>query len=126
MLIAFIICGLTAGFLIYNFSPASIFLGDGGSYFIGFLLAYFTVQYTDLSHGSKFFAPILVIGIPIFDAAYAILRRVQKGVSLFSGDREHFYDLLMRRGLSVRQTVLVCWGIQAMLVGFGVSVYITF
>lgn len=126
LLIAFIICGLTAGFLIYNFNPASIFLGDGGSYFIGFLLAYFAVQYTDLSHGAKILAPILIIGIPVFDAAYAILRRVQKGVSLFSGDREHFYDLLMRRGLSVRKTVLVCWAIQFIIVGAGVYIYIEF
>jgi len=124
MILAFVICGLLAGFLIYNFCPATIFLGDGGSYFIGFLLAYFAIQYTDWDLGLKFTAPILIIGLPVFDAGYAIVRRIKKGASPFSGDREHFYDQIMRGGMSDRKTVLVCWIIQAIFVFGGIVIYI--
>jgi len=124
--ISVILCGILIGFLCFNFNPASIFMGDSGSYFIGFILAYFALRFTDLSRWPAFLGPIFIIGAPVFDTAYAILRRMKKGVSPFYGDRSHFYDQLMQRGLSVRQTVLICWGIQAFLVGFGVAIYLSF
>lgn len=119
-----ILCGSIIGFLFYNFDPASLFMGDSGSYFIGFVLAYLAIGFTDLSHWSTFLGPILIIGVPVFDAAYAILRRINKGVSPFSGDRSHFYDQLMQKGLSVRQTVLICWAIQAVFVASGTWIYL--
>ena len=124
MLISMVMSALVIGFLIYNFNPATIFLGDNGSYFIGFVLAFLAIGFTGFSSLSTFFAPILVIGVPVFDAVYAIMRRLKKGVSPFLGDRSHFYDQLVQKGLSVRKTVLICWGIQAVFVGCGVLIYL--
>jgi UDP-GlcNAc:undecaprenyl-phosphate GlcNAc-1-phosphate transferase len=122
-LIASILSGILIGFLVYNFNPAFIFMGDSGSYFLGFVLAYLSVSFTSLQHWSTFLAPVLIVGAPVLDTAFAILRRLKKGVSPFSGDRSHFYDLLVSRGFSIRQTVLICWGIQAFLVIIGVVLY---
>lgn len=124
LLISVILCGVLIGFLCYNFYPATIFMGDNGSYFIGFMLAYLAVNFTNLYHWSTFLAPILIVGVPVFDVAYAILRRLKRGVSLFSGDRSHFYDQLMQKGFTVRRTVLICWGIQAVLVGCGIWIFL--
>jgi len=123
LMVSSILIGVLIGFLFYNFTPSSIFMGDNGSYFLGFILAYLVLSFTSIEYWSAFFGPIFIVGMPIFDAAYAILRRLKKGVSPLAGDRSHFYDQLMERGLSVRQTVLVCWGIQAVLVGFGIAIY---
>ena len=124
LMISVILAGSLIGFLFYNFNPASIFMGSNGSYFIGFMLACLALSFSDFNHWTKFPGPILVIGVPVIDAGYAVLRRLAKGVSPFCGDRSHFYDQLMQAGLSVRQTVLICWGIQAVLVSRGVVVHI--
>lgn len=123
LIISLMLSGVLIGFLFYNFSPSSIFMGDSGSYFLGFILAYLAVSLTGLSHWLTFVAPILIIGMPVLDAGYAILRRIKKGVSPFAGDRSHFYDQLIQKGLSVRQTVLICWGFQALIVGLGIAIY---
>lgn len=122
--VSLVFCGVLVGFIFYNFNPSSIFMGDSGSYFVGFVLAYLAVSLTSLSHWSTFIAPIVIIGVPVFDTAYAILRRLENGVSPITGDRSHFYDLLMQKGLTVRQTVLICWAIQGLMVGSGVILYL--
>ena len=124
LLISVILCGVVFGFLCYNFYPATIFMGDNGSYLVGLMVAYHAVSFTDMDHWSTFLAPIFIVGVPVFDVAYAILRRMKKGVSPFVGDRSHFYDQLMQKGLTVRQTVLICWSIQAILVGCGNLIYL--
>ncbi|MFH0787342.1 MAG: MraY family glycosyltransferase [Pseudomonadota bacterium] len=121
--IIFLLAGVGVGFLIYNFNPASIFMGDGGSYFLGFVLAYLAISFTGFQHWGKFIGPILIIGVPVLDTALAIFRRMGQGVSPFFGDRSHFYDLLIQRNLTVRQTVLIGWALQAIIVGFGVFIY---
>jgi len=123
-MISSLMAGMLLGFLFYNFNPSSIFMGDNGSYFLGFVLAYLAVRFTSLDHLPAFLGPILVIGIPVLDAAYAIWRRLKKGNSPFTGDRDHFYDQLRQKGLTVRQTVLICWAIQAAVVGLGVGIYL--
>ena len=123
LLISVVLCGAIVGFLCYNFDPASIFMGDNGSYFVGFIVAYLAIGFTDLNQCSTLLGPILILGVPIFDTAYAIFRRLKNGVSPFIGDRKHLYDRLMQQGLSVRETVLVFWGIQATLVGLGVAIF---
>jgi UDP-GlcNAc:undecaprenyl-phosphate GlcNAc-1-phosphate transferase len=123
LLVSSILGGIMVGFLLYNFNPASIFMGDNGSYFLGFVLAYLAVSFTSLDRFLTFFGPILIIGGPVLDVAYTILRRLKRGVSPFAGDRSHFYDQLMQKGLTVRQTVLICWAMQAMFVGTGVYIY---
>jgi UDP-GlcNAc:undecaprenyl-phosphate GlcNAc-1-phosphate transferase len=123
LIISSLMAGVLLGFLFYNFNPSSIFMGDNGSYFLGFVLAYLTVKFTSVDHWSSFFGPILIIGTPVLDVAYAILRRLKRGVSPFVGDRSHFYDQLIQKGLTVRQTVLICWSIQVVLVGTGFWIY---
>lgn len=125
LLISSVMIGVLIGFLFYNFSPSSIFMGDGGSYFLGFILAYLAIRFTGLDSWTKFLGPILIIGAPVFDTAYAILRRLKNRASLFTGDRNHFYDQLMRKGFTTRQTVLICWGIQFIFVSLGIWI-ITF
>ena len=122
-MISLVFCGVLIGFLFYNLNPSSIFMGDSGSYFIGFILAYLALDVTSLNRWTTFVAPILIIGGPVFDTAYAVMRRLKRGVSPLTGDRSHFYDQLVQEGLTVPQTVLICWGIQALMVSTGVLIY---
>lgn len=106
--LAALFCGALAGFLVYNFHPASIFLGEGGSTFLGFLLAVLSVIL-----GGKIATAFLVMGIPILDVAWVIVRRAWYGSSPFRGDRGHLHYRLMDLGFSQRQTVLILYGISA-------------
>ena len=111
--LASILLGALLGFLPYNFNPARIFLGDNGSTFIGFLLALLAIGSSD-HPGSMLIrlSPILVLGLPLFDAAYAILRRLKERRSIFLGDRDHFYDKLRRRGFSQKETALIAYALS--------------
>jgi UDP-GlcNAc:undecaprenyl-phosphate GlcNAc-1-phosphate transferase len=122
-MISLCLIGALIGFLIYNFPPASIFMGDNGSYFLGFILAFFAISFTNINDWRMFFGPILLVGFPVFDAGYTIVRRLKKGVSPFSGDRSHLYDQLIKQGLSVQRTVLFCWGVQCVFVSSGIIIY---
>ncbi|MFH1678714.1 MAG: hypothetical protein ABH914_03750 [Candidatus Omnitrophota bacterium] len=96
------------GFLPYNFHPARIFLGDAGSGFLGFMLGLMAVMATSKPYSIiKFIAPILVICVPVLDMAFAILRRAIRKRPLFIGDRDHIYDLLLKRGWSQPKV----WGV---------------
>jgi UDP-GlcNAc:undecaprenyl-phosphate GlcNAc-1-phosphate transferase len=106
--LAILFTGALAGYLVYAFNPASIFLGEGGSTFLGFFLAVLSVL-----TGAKIATAVLVMGIPIFDVAWAIVRRVIRGHSPFQADREHLHHLLLDAGLSQRQAVLVFYAFAA-------------
>ena len=122
MMLSSVLFGSVLGFLNFNRRPASIFLGDNGSHFLGFALAVFAITFTNnpLNDPRRFIGPILVIGMPVFDCLFAIVRRTLKGKSPFYGDRSHFYDLLNQRGAGVGKTVLICYGIQSIIVAAGV------
>ena len=121
MLLSLALMGAVIGFLPYNFNPASIFMGNSGSAFLGYILAALTISFTNKPYNVVcFIIPILIMGVPVFDTALAIIRRFKNRRPLFMGDRSHFYDRLVDKGLSVRQTVLVCYGIQAVFVGVGI------
>ncbi len=111
--LAAILAGSFAGFLFFNWKPASIFLGESGSTFAGFALATLSVIL-----GGKVATAFLVMGIPILDVAWAIVRRLWYGASPFSGDRGHLHYRLVDVGLSERQAVLVLYGISA---AFGIA-----
>jgi UDP-N-acetylmuramyl pentapeptide phosphotransferase/UDP-N-acetylglucosamine-1-phosphate transferase len=102
------ILGAFLGFLPYNFHPASIFLGNSGSYLTGFLTA--SLMILGMS-GSPTPAgctgSLLIVGLPVADTALAIIRRVKKGRGIMTGDREHFYDKLLRWGFSQRESALI-------------------
>ncbi len=108
--------GCCIGFLPYNFHPAKIFMGDSGSQLLGFLLAAITITGTFKTPAAlTLIVPILVLGIPIFDTSWAVLRRSWQGKKIFSADNGHVHHTLMRRGLGPRQTVLVLYGVAVVL-----------
>jgi len=110
--LAIILAGSLLGFLIYNFNPASIFLGEAGSTFIGFALGVLAVIL-----GAKIATALLIMGIPILDVAWVIVRRTFYRNSPFMGDRRHLHFKLLDIGFSQKQTVLTLYGISA-LFGF--------
>jgi len=120
---AAILAGALAGFLIYNFNPAKIFLGDSGSLLIGFLLACFSINGTFRDASAvAIYIPMVVLGIPILDTFLAVLRRFRKGIHLFQADREHIHHRLLQLGISHKNAVLLLngvsysWGIVALMI----------
>ncbi|HWH68806.1 MAG TPA: MraY family glycosyltransferase, partial [Candidatus Sulfotelmatobacter sp.] len=110
------LAGAAIGFLRYNFNPAKIFMGDAGSMFLGFTLAAVSVHgplKTTATVGV--FVPVLALALPIFDTAFAIIRRLANGRSIGEADKDHLHHRLLRLGLSHRNTVLVMWTISAWL-----------
>ena len=117
--VALALTGALAGFLRYNFNPASIFLGDSGSLFIGFTLAALAVQGSQKASTAVAVAiPILACGLPVVDAGVTIARRFVSGKPIFQGDREHIHHMLLARGWSQRRVALVLYGVSAL---FGLS-----
>jgi UDP-GlcNAc:undecaprenyl-phosphate GlcNAc-1-phosphate transferase len=108
------LAGAIAGFLRYNFNPASIFLGDCGSLLIGFLLSAIAIAGSQESPTMVAVAiPIVSLGLPILDVAVAVIRRFLSCKQLFGADREHIHHKLLDRGISHRQAVLVLYGVSA-------------
>ena len=110
------IAGGALGFLPYNFHPAKIFMGDSGSLFLGFMLASFSIM--GPVKGAAIVAtivPVLVLGIPIFDTAFAILRRLVNGRPIMEADKGHLHHRMMAVGLGQKRTVLMIYGISAVM-----------
>lgn len=112
--------GSLIGFLPYNFPPASIFLGDCGSLFLGFTIAVLSIQ--SLQKGAAtvvITVPVLALGLPIADAAYAVVRRwlVSGAAAIARADRDHIHHRLLRYGLSHRRAVLILYGCCAAFSG---------
>ena len=110
------LAGACIGFLPYNFNPAKIFMGDTGSTFLGFIMATVSVegmfkQYTIIS----FVVPFLMLGLPIFDVCFAVVRRVSHGQSPMQPDRGHVHHRLIDMGFSQKQAVGVLYVISAIL-----------
>ncbi|GBG95721.1 hypothetical protein LFYK43_21800 [Ligilactobacillus salitolerans] len=105
------------GFLPYNFHPASIFLGDTGALFIGFMISVFSLYGLKNATFISIIIPIFILGVPITDTVYAILRRMVNKKPIFQADKHHLHHRLMQMGLTHRQTVLVIYGI-AMIFSF--------
>src|SRR6267378_2805263 len=109
-----VLAGAIAGFLRYNFNPASIFLGDCGSQLIGFLLSAIAIAGSQKSPTVVAVAiPVVSLGLPIVDVAVAVIRRFLSYKRLFDADREHIHHKLLGRGISHRQAVLVLYGVSA-------------
>lgn len=104
--------GACLAFLIYNFNPASIFMGDAGSMLLGVILSILMIRYSKTSFDFKsFLMAILICGVPIFDTALTYTRRYLNNKPIFPGDRSHFYDQLIDRGLSVRKTIFISYSL---------------
>jgi UDP-GlcNAc:undecaprenyl-phosphate GlcNAc-1-phosphate transferase len=112
--------GALLGFLWFNFPPARIYMGDGGAYFLGFLIGCKTIAGSQ--KGTVFAAltaPLFVLALPILDTALAILRRGLRGLPLFRADRRHIHHHLLDSGLSRRHVVLVTYAFSAIFLGLG-------
>ncbi len=110
------LAGACIGFLPYNLNPAKIFMGDTGSTFLGFILAVASIQgLFKLGAIISFAVPFLLLGLPIFDTCFAILRRVAKGQSPMSPDRLHIHHRLIDMGFNQKQAVAVLYVISAIL-----------
>lgn len=109
------------GFLRYNFHPASIFMGDTGSLFIGFVLACISLRVvqhvSNDGMGIVSFSVVIALAVPIADTSVAFFRRINRGMHPLKADKEHIHHRLMDLGLTHRQTVVIHYGI-AMLSGF--------
>jgi UDP-GlcNAc:undecaprenyl-phosphate GlcNAc-1-phosphate transferase len=115
-----LLLGSLLGFLCFNFSPASIFMGDSGSLVIGLLLGVLTVRSTYLPRGENFgagwyavFAPLIVLAVPLYDLIVVSTLRLMRGKSPFVGDTNHFSHRLVARGMSRRTAVLCLYLITA-------------
>ncbi len=109
------LAGAILGFLRFNFNPATIFLGDSGSLFIGFLLSALSLAGAQKAPTLVAVAiPVVSFGLPILETALSILRRLISGRPIFTADREHIHHKLLARGLSHRQVVIVLYAVSAL------------
>ena len=108
--------GACIGFLPYNFNPAKIFMGDTGATFLGFIMATMSVQgMFKMYNLISFVVPFLILGLPIFDVCFAVIRRISKGQSPMAPDRSHVHHKLIDMGMSQKQAVGTLYVITAIL-----------
>ena len=114
-LMTIVLAGAILGFLRFNFNPATIFLGDCGSLFIGFLLSALALRGAQKAPTIIAVAiPVVSFGLPILETTLSILRRFISGRPVFTADREHIHHKLLQRGLSHRQVVIVLYAVSAL------------
>jgi len=114
-----ILAGVLLGFLRYNFNPASIFMGDGGSYFIGYVIAALAIMESIKTQvGIVILIPFVALGIPLIDTIIAPVRRFFRGMPLFQPDKEHVHHRLLRKGLQSKNAVIVIYAITCALCAF--------
>jgi len=111
--VALAFLGVLAGFLVFNFPPAKIFMGDAGSLFIGFVMWALTAGFTYYSEERQafrvLFIPVLVLGLPLYDTVSVILIRLKEHRPIFRGDRSHFSHRLVGLGMTTREAVLTIY-----------------
>jgi UDP-GlcNAc:undecaprenyl-phosphate/decaprenyl-phosphate GlcNAc-1-phosphate transferase len=122
-----ITCGICVGFLPHNFSPAKVFMGDGGAMLLGLLMAAATISVggrtADQFSGQTYFffaplfIPFFILGVPIVDTGFAIVRRAARRASVSEADKEHLHHRLMQMGHGPRRSVLILWAWTAVLCG---------
>lgn len=116
MVITAAVAGACIGFLPYNINPAKMFVGDTGATFLGFVLSALSIQGMFKTYAILSLAiPFLILGLPIFDTAFAVCRRLLKGKNPMSPDRGHVHHRLIDMGFSQKQTVLILYIVSAIL-----------
>ena len=116
--------GATLGFLVWNKSPAKIYMGDAGALFLGVLLATLTVRlhpHSDTQIGS-YFTPIFLVAIPILDTTVAVFSRLRRQLSPFQGGQDHLSHRLVRAGLSRKQAASTLWGLSALYAALAIVI----
>ncbi len=120
---AFTMAGALLGFLVFNFPPAKIYLGDGGAYLIGFTIAALSLVSSNKgSVAATLFVTFVALGVPILDTLYAMFRRGVRGYPLFHADDEHFHHRLLALGFSKRRILLGIYGLFVVLSVVGLSI----
>lgn len=109
VVLTFIMFGSTLGFLIHNFHPAKIFMGDSGSMFLGFIISVITLLGFKTIISTSIIIPLCILIVPILDTLCAIIRRKLKGESIVTADKSHFHHQLLRRNYSVSVTVIIIY-----------------
>lgn len=117
-LVCALVAGACLGFLPFNFNPAKIFMGDTGALYLGFMLSYISISgFLKQAAILMIFVPVLILGVPVFDTAFAMVRRKLSGKSMVEADKGHLHHRLLKMGLNQRQTVVILYSISAI---FGV------
>jgi UDP-GlcNAc:undecaprenyl-phosphate GlcNAc-1-phosphate transferase len=111
------LCGSAVGFLIYNFNPATTFMGDMGSMVLGFILAVLGImlRFPHQSLAGTWYVPIIVLGLPVFDTSLVVFTRLREGRSPLVGGRDHTSHRLVTMGLSHRLAVITLYGVCVLL-----------
>jgi UDP-GlcNAc:undecaprenyl-phosphate GlcNAc-1-phosphate transferase len=122
VVIAIALLGAVLGFVPYNFNPASIFMGDTGSMFLGFCCSVLIVLMSQGQHWRWFLASMVMFALPVLDTALAFARRWVNGRPLFSADKLHFHHQLVARGFSVKKTVFISYGLAFFFALAGASI----
>ncbi len=112
--LTFIMFGSTTGFLVHNFNPAKIFMGDTGSMFLGFIISIITLLGFKSVMMSSIVIPLFILVVPILDTLFAIIRRKLKGESVSTPDKSHIHHQLLKKNFSPRSTVLIIYLITAL------------
>ena len=118
-------CGATVGFLLWNKSPAKIYMGDAGALFLGVLVAVLTIRLNPgitPKFNSIAILPML-LAVPILDTCIAVFSRLRRGISPFTGGKDHLSHRLMRKGFSKRDSAYCLWSMQASFVAIALVVY---
>lgn len=115
-IISVCLVGACLGFLPYNINPAKIFMGDTGATFLGYIMAVMSIQgmfksYTVIT----FIIPVLILGLPLFDTSFAIIRRILQRKPIMQADRGHLHHRLIDMGFNQKQTVSILYTISALL-----------
>jgi UDP-GlcNAc:undecaprenyl-phosphate GlcNAc-1-phosphate transferase len=134
-LIAVIVVGICIGFLPWNFHPAKVFMGDSGALLLGLLMAASTIavggQSDDSYTGQSWFffaplvIPLVILGVPLFDMVFAILRRTTRRRGFATADKDHLHHRLLRLGHGHRRSVLILWAFTAVLSAFALVPVVT-
>ena len=117
LILIFVLVGVTLGFWLFNRPQASIFMGDSGSMFLGYVMALLSIWVTDLPGRGPSALPLLILAVPILDTGFALFRRFLKGIPFYSADKDHLHHRLIARGFSATQAMLALVGFSTL---FGV------
>lgn len=112
VIISLIMLGATLGFLIHNFPPAKIFMGDSGSLFLGFMISIIALLGYKVTTFTSLIVPIVILAIPIIDTVFAIIRRLLKGQNIGVADKEHFHHQLLKMRYSPTKSILIIYAID--------------
>lgn len=118
------IAGAVVGFLLYNFNPARIFMGDSGSYFLGYVLATTALINSSQKNATavSLLVPVMALGVPIFDTLFAMVRRILERRPVFSPDRGHIHHRLLDMGLTHRRAVVIIYAVCGIFTAAAIGV----